>query len=68
METAEIPVLLSSMQRKEARNRAIYQDYLAYREANPRTPKTTILTALAVKYGLSQPALFAIAKKWEQEA
>ncbi len=67
MNTAEAPVLLSSMQRKEERNRAIYQDYLAYREANPRTPKTTILTALAVKYGLSQPAMFAISKKWKTE-
>lgn len=67
MNTAEVPVLLSSMQRKEERNRAIYQDYLAYREANPRTPKTTILTALAAKYELSQGAVFAIAKTWKNE-
>lgn len=67
MSTAEAPVLLSCSQRKEARNRAIYQDYLSYREANPKTPKTTILTALAVKYELSQAAMFAIAKKWEAE-
>lgn len=67
MNTAEIPVLQSSMQRKEERNRAIHQDYLDYKAANPKTPKTTILTALAVKYGLSQPALFAIAKKWKTE-
>lgn len=67
MNTAEIPVLLSSSQRKEERNRAIYQDYLDYRAANPQTPKTTILTALAYKYGLSQPAMFAIAKKWENQ-
>ena len=67
MNTAEAPVLLSSMQRKEERNRAIHQDYLNYKAANPKTPKTTILTALAVKYGLSQPAMFAIAKKWENQ-
>ena len=67
MNTAEAPVLLSAMQIKEERNRAIYRDFLAYREANPKTPKTTILTALAVKYGLSQPAMFAIAKKWENQ-
>ena len=67
MNTAEAPVLLSSMQRKEERNRAIYRDFIAYREANPKTPKTTILTALAVKYELSQTAIFAIAKKWENQ-
>lgn len=67
MSSTEVPVLLSSMQRKEERNRAIYRDFLSYRERNPETPKTTILTALAVKYGLSQPAMFAIAKKWENQ-
>ncbi|MDE6494376.1 MAG: hypothetical protein K2L50_07375 [Bacteroidales bacterium] len=67
MSATEVPVLLSSSQRKEERNRAIYQDYLDYKAANPRTPKTTILTALAYKYGLSQPAMFAIAKKWKAE-
>lgn len=66
MNTTEIPVLMSSMQRKEERNRAIHQDYLAYKEANPQTPKTTILTALAMKYKLSQGAMFAIAAKWKQ--
>lgn len=67
MNTAKAPVLLSAMQLKEERNRVIYRDFLAYREANPKTSKTTILTALAVKYGLSQPAMFAIAKKWENQ-
>ena len=66
MNTAEVPVLMSSMQRKEARNRAIHQDYLDYKAANPKTPKTTILTALAVKYKLSPTAIFAISKKWKQ--
>lgn len=67
MNTAKAPVLLSALQLKEKRNRAIYQDYLDYKAANPKTSKTTILTALAVKYGLSQPAMFAIAKKWENQ-
>ena len=67
MNTTEAPVLLSCSQRKEERNHAIYKDYLTYRKANPRTPKTTILTALAFKYELSQSAMFAIAKKWNNQ-
>lgn len=67
MSATEVPVLVSYQQRKEERNRAIYKDYLAYKEANPRTPKTTILNALAVKYELSPAAIFFIAKKWENQ-
>lgn len=67
MSAKEVPVLVSYQQRKEERNRAIYRDYLAYKEANPKAPKTTIITALSVKYELSPAAIFFIAKKWKNQ-